>query len=253
MILFRRLAFGMLALVLMTLPARAEPKQLAGMAYEEVVRGEAVDGQPLPLLVAFHYSGGSASESFENYDQVGGPVRILVPLGAHPKRQGLSYFPVDYYQQSPDDQFRIARETVDRMAEFLEAAAAAYGRKPVVSGISQGGDISLLLAVYHPHRISAAFPFAAVFPDALIVSPERAAIDGPCIVAMQGEADAIVDVATTRARVATLKAGLSITLTTYPGLGHDISPAMKADYTALIDGALHAAPSAPGAACTGPV
>lgn len=253
MTLFRHLAFGVLALGLMSLPARADPKQLAGVAYEEIVRGQAVDGQPLPLLVAFHYSGGSARESFENYDQVAGPVRILVPLGAHPKRQGLSYFPVDYYQQAPDDQFRIARETVDRMAEFLEAATTTYGRKPVVSGISQGGDISLLLAVYHPDRIAAAFPFAAVIPDALIVSTERAAIGGPCIVAMQGEADAIVDVATTRARVEALKVGLPITLTTYPGLGHDISPAMKADYTALIDGALQAAPAADGAACAIPV
>ena len=253
MTLFRRLAFGMLALGLMTLPARADPKQLAGVAYEEIVRGEPVDGQPPALLVAFHYSGGSARESFENYDQVAGPVRILVPLGAHPKRQGLSYFPVDYYQRAPADQFRIARETVDRMADFLEAAETAYGRKPVVSGISQGGDISLLLAVYHPDRITAAFPFAAVIPDALTVPSGRTATNGPCIVAMQGEADAIVDVAVTRARVETLKAGLPLTLITYPGLGHDISPAMKADYTALIDRALQTGRSSDAAACAAPV
>jgi hypothetical protein len=29
-----------------------------------------------------------------------------------------------------------------------------------------------------------------------------------------------------------------VTLKTYPGLGHDISPAMKADYTALLDKSL---------------
>lgn len=219
-------------------PARADPRQLAGVAYEEVVRGDAGTGEPLPLLVAFHYSGGSARESFENYDQVAGPVRILVPLGRHPKRQGLSYFPVDYYQLPPAEQFEVARETAADMARFLEAAEARYGKRPVVSGISQGGDISLLLAVYHPETVSAAVPLAAVIPDALRVTQDRAAQPGPCILMMQGEDDAIVEVALTRARTASLRAILPLALSTYPGLGHDISPAMKADYTAFIDSAL---------------
>lgn len=222
-------------------PASAEPRVLAGVTYEEVVRGAAADGEAMPVLVAFHYSGGSAAESFENYDRIAGPVRILVPLGAYPKRNGLSYFPVDYYQRSPDERFRVARETVDALAPFLAAVIEAHGVKPVVSGISQGGDISLLLAVYHPDLVAASFPFAAVIPADLAVSPERAAVPGPPIHVMQGEADPIVDVAVTRVRVDELAAGLPLSLTTYPDLGHDISPAMKADYTRLIHEALESA------------
>lgn len=236
---FLALTMGMM-LVLAPATVRAEPKVLAGVSYEEVVRGAPADGEPMPVLVAFHYSGGSAAESFENYDQIAGPVRILVPLGAWPKRNGLSYFPVDYYQRSPEEQFRIARETVDALAPFLEVVIEAHGVKPVVSGISQGGDISLLLAIYHPDLVAASFPFAAVIPDGLVVTPERAAVPGPPIHAMQGEADAIVDVETTRARVADLAGSLPVRLTTWPDLGHDISPAMKAEYTRLIQQAFEA-------------
>lgn len=234
-----------MAMLVLALPASAHacPKVLAGVSYEEVVRGEPIEGEAMPLLVAFHYSAGSAAESFENYDEIAGPVRILVPLGKYPKRDGLSYFPVDYYRWSADEQFRFARETVDGLARFVRAAASLYGRKPVVSGISQGGDISLLLAVYHPEAIAAAFPFAPVIPDALAVSPEGAGRYGPNITIMQGEADAIVDVSQTRAKIAVLQKRLPITLTTYPRLGHDISPAMEADYTALIERALHDSPS----------
>lgn len=236
---FLALAVGTALFVAST--ATAEPRTLAGIAYEEVVRGTPAEGEAAPVLVAFHYSGGSAAESFENYDQIAGPVRILVPLGAHPKRAGLSYFPVDYYQRSPDQQFQVALETVEGFAPFLEALIETHGVKPVVTGISQGGDISLLLAVYHPDLVAASFPFAAVIPAELRAPAGRDRGAGPAIHAMQGEADAIVDVERTRARVADLADSLPIRLTTYPDLGHDISPAMKADYTRLIGQALHLA------------
>lgn len=238
--LYRIMTLGVgLVLSLAAASATAEPRVLAGVAYEEVVRGDDVAGAALPLLVAFHYSGGSAAESFENYDQVSGPVRILVPLGAFPKRQGLSYYPVDYYLRPADERYRIARETAARMAGFVQAATESYGAKPVVSGISQGGDLSLLLAVYHPELIKAAFPFAPVIPAELTVSGAAAGRAGPPIHVMQGEADAIIDVVATRDRVAELATGLPVRLTTFPELGHDISPEMEATYSPMIEAALH--------------
>lgn len=225
--------------------AHAQPKSLAGVAYEELVRGAAPD-QAMPLLIALHYSGGSAAESFDNYDQVVGPVRILVPLGAYPKRRGLSYFPIDYYQRSPTEQLRIARATSDRLALFVAAAAALHHAQPVVSGISQGGDLSLMLAVDHPELIKAAFPLAAVIPEGLTPGPSPSRGRRPCIVVMQGEDDPIVEVSRTRSRVAALSRSLPIVLKTYPGLGHDISDAMKADYTVAIGAALRPGPESCG-------
>ena len=226
-----------MAPLLVPAAVHAEPKRLAGVAYEETVRGEPAPGQVLPLLIAFHYSGGSAAESFENYDGLAGPVRILVPLGTFPKRKGFSYFPVDYYERGAADRQRIARATIGRMAAFIRAATALYGSRPVVTGISQGGDISFLLAIDHPDLIVASFPFAPVIPDEPPPAA-RSADTRPPIHVMQGETDPIVDVALTRRRVEALADRLPIRLTTYAGLGHDISPAMKRDYSRLIDAAL---------------
>ncbi len=234
----RMLALGVGFSLTVASAAMAEPKVLAGVAYEEIVRGKPADGAVIPLLVAFHYSGGSAAESFAHYDELPGPVRILVPLGAFPKRQGLSYFPVDYSQRPAGERYRIAQDTADQMAEFIRAATQKYGARPVVSGISQGGDLSLLLAIHHPDLIKASFPFAPVIPSELTVPDARANAEGPAIHVMQGEADAIIDVTLTRARVAELAEHLPIRLTTYPGLGHDISAEMEADYSPLIDAAL---------------
>ena len=218
--------------------ARADPKLLAGFAYEEVVRGAPEDAAGIPLIVALHYSAGSAREAFANYEAVDGPVRILVPLGEFPKRGGLSYFPVDYYELPASERFEIATEATRRLAAFLAAATELYGARPVVTGLSQGGDISLLLAVSYPETVTAAVPIAAVIPDALTVSPQRAALDGPCILMLQGEEDPVVNVADTRAGIARLKSGLPVVLRTYPGVGHDISPEMEEAYTAFIERAL---------------
>jgi phospholipase/carboxylesterase len=235
---YRMMALGVGFTLTVASAAMAEPKVLAGVAYEEVVRGKPAEGAVIPLLVAFHYSGGSAAESFAHYDELPGPVRILVPLGAFPKRQGLSYFPVDYSQRPAAERYRIAHDTAAQMAEFVRAATREYGARPVVSGISQGGDLSLLLAIHHPDLIKASFPFAPVIPPELIVSDARAKAEGPPIHVMQGDADAIIDVALTRTRVAELAEDLPIRLTTYPGLGHDISTEMEAGYSPLINAAL---------------
>jgi len=213
---------------------------MAGFAYEVVVRGEPQGDAPLPLIVALHYSAGSAEETFENYDEVAGPVRILVPLGEHPKRGGLSYFPVDYYELGPDEQFAIATRTADRLARFLQAAEERYGSRPVVTGISQGGDLSLLLAVRYPERVAAALPIAPVVPGSLNIR-SRPARGAPCILVLQGEDDSIVDVSQTRARLTELQARYPVAFKTYPGVGHDISPEMEDDYTRVIDGWLHSA------------
>lgn len=224
----------------------AEPKQshAAGFAYEEVVRGDpAAPG--MKLLIALHYSGGTPKESFENYDGVRGPVRIIVPLGAYQKREGFSYFPPDYYQLAPAAQRRIARDTAAKIADFVAHMASRHRIKPVLTGISQGGDLSLLVALYHPSAITAALPFAAVLTFEMTQIGTSYGMAIPPIHMFQGDADPIIDVATTRRHVAMLAQSAPVTLKTYRGLGHDISPAMKRDYTALLDQLLNAEAAKP--------
>lgn len=231
-----RIATALSALILIAAPACAQLRQghAAGFDYEEVVLGDpATPG--MPLIIALHYSGGTPRESLANYDALGAPVRIVAPRGTHRKRDGFSYYPPNYYALDPAEQLRIARETEGRIAVFVADMAKLHGVKPVVTGISQGGDLSLLLALYHPDLIAAALPFAAVLRPEVAQAGMADGKAAPPIHMFQGEADEIVLVAETRRQVAVLAKHAPVTLKTYPGLGHDISPAMKADYTALLD------------------
>jgi len=214
---------------------RSEASEASAPGFEttEVLVGATGEEKDLPLLVVLHYSGGTPAEAIADYGDLRGPVRIVAVRGTHRKRGGYSYFPADYYSLPADRQHDIARRTVAEIAVLLGSLAEAHGVKPVVTGISQGGDIAFLAAVYHPDLVLAAFPFAATIPPGIVAHAIRPG--GPPVYMYQGEADPIVDVATTRRRLAELEGRIQVRLETFPGLGHDISPAMKASYSKRLD------------------
>lgn len=236
-----RTILGSVALISITAtgaPAAAQPSaETPALRYEEVLLNATGREANLPLLVAFHYSGGTTREAIADYADLKGPVRIIAVRGTYPKRSGYSYFPVDYYALPADRQLAIARETVAGIAVLLDRLGQTYRARPVISGISQGGDIALLTAIYHPASIAAAFPFAAVIPEGI---DQDVGASTPPVYIYQGDADPIVRVDVTRRRVAALNARTPIVLETFAGLGHDISPAMKASYTRRLDAVLSA-------------
>jgi phospholipase/carboxylesterase len=204
-----------------------------GFGYVEVIKGN--DNGKLPLLIAFHYSSGTPSETAADYDSLKMPIRIIIPKGNFSKRNGFSYYQPDYYQKDSTTQFQLAKNTVDSIAVFVNAIEKKYKQKAIVSGISQGGDIAFLLAVYYPKLCRASFPFAAVIHSPVISYTREKKIKRVPIYMFQGEADEIVLVGVTRYKVSKLTHPLQLKLYTYPGLGHDISSAMKSDYSKLID------------------
>ncbi len=205
-----------------------------GFDYIEIVKGQ--DNGKLPLLIAFHYSGGNPLETISDYDSIKTPIRIIIPKGNYRKREGFSYYPADYYQQDSLIQFSLSKITVDSIAKFVQSIEKRHQQKAIVSGISQGGDIAFLLAVYYPELCKASFPFAAVIHYTGI----RELKDKPVkkripIYLFQGENDKIVAVSSTKRKVEEIGNGLQIKLFTYPNLGHDISLQMKIDYSKIID------------------
>lgn len=223
--------------VILFLPAYAQhssshQNRLKGFEYLEHAN---TPGNDQPLLIAFHYSSGTPKETLADYDSIKGSIRIIIPKGNYRKRDGFSYYPVDYYKTDSATQFAASRITVDSIAIFVQAIEKKYQRKAIVSGISQGGDIALLLAIYYPDLCVASFPFAAVINPSVVemaISKKSKSIP---IHLHQGEADAIVSVNYTRRKVTALSKKLNITLYTYPGVGHDISAEMKASYSKQID------------------
>lgn len=208
--------------------------RVAGFEYLEVIKGK--DNGKLPLLIAFHYSSGNPQETIEDYDSLKKPIRIIIPKGNHAKRGGFSYYPADYYQKDSLTQFALSKIAVDSIAKFVAWIEAKYQQKAIVSGISQGGDIALLLAKYHPTLCRASFPIAAVIHSNLIQEltkqPQKKKIP---IHLFQGESDKIVSAEVTRKKVEAIGKRLRIKLYTYPNVGHEISKEMKMDYSRIID------------------
>ncbi len=204
-------------------------KSIAGFEYTEVIIGE--EKADLPLLVAFHYSGSDAAETLTFYDSIKVPLRIIIPKGNFPHKKGFSYFKPGYYQQDSAMQFSMARKTVDSLAAFVRAVNMKFKTRAIVSGASQGGDISLLLAVYYPRLIKASFPVAAVISKHIRVNTGNRTP----VYFFHGETDPIVSIDYTRMMVKSLEKKLPVKLFTYKEIGHDISPAMKTDYSRLIE------------------
>lgn len=199
--------------------------------------------QPLPLILALHYSGGTPKALADAFTGLRVPARVVLPEGPHPRPQGHSWFPQGYGQRSATEQAPLTRESEQRLFDFLQAVESRYpGRgKAIVTGVSYGGDLAFLLALDHPDHVRAAFPVAArLLPDWLPARP-ACATACPMLHALHGRDDTTVPIGPTRAAVDTLRArGFDAGLTSYPGVAHDFSADMQADLRARIETLLRA-------------
>jgi phospholipase/carboxylesterase len=205
-------------------------QSINGFKYLEAVKNTSGIEADLPVIIAFHYSSSTPQETVNEYDQITAPVRIILPQGNFRKRAGFTYFPADYYSKDSLTQISISRITVDSIASFVRAIGKKYNRKPIVAGFSQGGDISFLLAIYYPELITAAFPLAGFVHRQRINDIKLHAQKAVPVLIYQGEDDKIISVEYSKREVEELGEYFSISLKTYPGLGHDFSPRMKKDY-----------------------
>jgi len=229
---------GLILMILVTNSVKAQIKStwhttIAGFQYLEVIKG--YDAGKLPLLIAFHYSSSKPEETVADYDSLKTPVRIIIPRGNYEKRNGYSYYPSTYYKEDSLTQINLSKQTLDSLAGFVDIIEKKYDSKAVVSGISQGGDIAFLLAVYYPNLCKASFPFAGYIHSQLYNDIMRNPLNKVPVYIFQGEDDPIVPVSYSREAVKKLDKKLTLKLFTYPGVGHEISAKMKMDYSAIID------------------
>jgi predicted esterase len=102
--------------------------------------------------------------------------------------------------------------------------AEAHGRKVLVGGFSQGAIVAYALAARHP-EIVYTFPIAGLLPASLI--PHDHTPTAP-VFAMHGTDDDVIEVDLGRATVAAFQAdGAKAELQEFPGVGHEIAPAMR--------------------------
>lgn len=214
---------------------RPRDAALAGFRYLVFETGQARPGQLLPLIVGLHYSSAKPEAMLAYFDQIEFPARILLPQGVHPRRAGYSWFPTDYAQLPAAEQTAATLRTDATLLAFIDAAIEKYPTrgKPVVMGISYGGDLAFLLAIRHPERFQAAFPVAARFLPAWMPTDNRCKPHCPPILAMHGDQDATVPMAPTREATRRLGAmGFNVELQPYPGVAHDFDARMQRDFSA---------------------
>ncbi len=215
-------------------------KSLGNMPYWEV---EQSGFQPdTPIVVALHYMTGDANALLFMFKDFPKPLRVITLQGRYPLGEagvgGYSWFPDEepFYDQSEAEQAPDIRAEADRIADFLRELKGLYPAKVAVTGMSQGGDLSLSLAVYHPQVIDMALPLAGRLSTpmrpARVDSPQK-----PKVFMKVGTDDHIVSVESSReAREWLQGQGYTAELREYPGVGHDISAAMVADIQGVLDG-----------------
>jgi phospholipase/carboxylesterase len=211
-------------------PAASGPPEAAGVRYLERLTGGASADEPLPLVVAMHGLGDRPEAFAPVYTSLPARARLIVPYG-EPWNEGFSWFPPG----SLDDPARLADGTAraaDRVAAMIEVLSRTRPTrgKAIVTGFSQGGMLSFTLAVRHPELVAAAFPVGGLLAPALVPASWPMGKVAPPLLAFHGEADERVPIARARASVEALRAlGLDARLSSYPGVGHAIPPALRAD------------------------
>ena len=217
------------------------------LAYTEV-RTISAPGRPsdvaVPLVVAIHGLG-DKPESFAGfYRGLAVPARVVLPAGPTAWGDGYSWFspgPRDSHRAKGGGSIRDAVEKLARFIQALRANEPASG-KTIVTGFSQGGILSFSLAVLHPELVGAALPISGTLTEDLRAYATTHAARLPEIIAFHGEADPVIPVATTTLAVDALRrAGATVELHTYSGIGHHISPQMRNDYFTALRAAVEAA------------
>lgn len=189
--------------------------------------------KPEALLVALHYSGGTPAFWKEYLQDWGAPVRVLLPQGPLPRRDGFTWFAPEHEQKDEAAKVADVEQMAARIADLIREVRRQHPeiRRVGVTGFSYGGDLAWLLAIRYPDLVDLSVPMGT----RLLGDPTQALPSTSHVRVLQGEADAIIDARKTAARVEALKTqGVPIDMRTYPGLGHDVSPELIHDWRELL-------------------
>lgn len=235
------LGLGLALAVALAACSRCAPRTEAragSLAYVERITADGDGAAKLPLVLALHGLGDSPESFVELFEGFELPARIIAPRAPDPFRVGTSWYPIDDEERAPS----VIRERARLLARTLERARDERPTRglPVVTGFSQGGVLSFALAAYHPEQIAAALPIAGMLPASL---SGFVALRAPlAVVALHGRDDERITFERGKETAERLRAaGRDVTFHGFPGVGHHISPAMRARYFAALREAIERA------------
>lgn len=205
----------------------------SGLEYIEVITGGAEATEALPVVVAMHGLGDNPASFRLLLDDLPARARVLFPRAPMPHGgDGYSWF--EFHSDDEEGSAELAagiRVAADRVALLVADVIARTGapRRAVVCGFSQGGMLSFALAAAHPEIVATAIPLSGYLPTVMWPRERPTARPLPKVIALHGEKDHLIPAESARWSIEALKGnGYAATLTTYPGVGHALSPAMRA-------------------------
>jgi len=219
----------------------AEPdernEECSGLQYLEVLTGGATHDEPLPMIVAIHGMGSRPEIFARVFSLFHEKARIILPRGMHPLGNGFSWFSLGYVGEQYEDMVNEIECSCKSLGGFVREAAKQHNTvgRPIVMGFSQGGMLTLTLALKEPEGIGLAIPMAGWVPPQLIPEAKAPGKAYPPIHLLHGERDARLPIAWAREQTTQLQArGFDIRLYEYKGLRHMFSRNLWPQLFALV-------------------
>jgi phospholipase/carboxylesterase len=233
------LALAGAALVSGSLPACARSKTPAwprrskyeGVDFIELFPAGA--DESAPLVVVVHGMGDKPDAWIEPWSTFPGRAQLVLPRAFTKYGDGYSWF--EFREGMTDAEFGAEVGAAEEKL-WKGIAKLAGARKLIVTGFSQGGMLSFAMASRHPDQIVYAFPVSGSCPGPLL--PKDKVRAAP-LIAFHGTSDTVLQYKWGEDAVKAFKErGSDATLKSYPGVGHAMTPDMRADLWAEIQKAL---------------
>ena len=222
--------------------ARAAPdgfrSSRSGLFYLERYSGGASEkSRDLPVIVAVHGLGDRPRGFVGALDGLALKARLIVPRAPNAYGSGYSWFPFrrDPSRKNLTEMAAAMKRAGDRLAQLLAELKEIHGVRPVLTGFSQGGALTFIVATHHPARVHAAIPLGGWLPEPLRSVSLPIGAHAPAISALHGEADTLVPLSPTKDAVDALQArGFEVELQGFSGVGHSIPTAMRRRWYELL-------------------
>lgn len=196
---------------------------VAGVSYLERIRGGASPGERLPMVILFHGKDGSPSGYTGSLTGIG-KARVILPQGFYQSGNGYKWWDRGVAEavkpKNIDKSVAQWNDASDRIAEFIRhiTRCRPTAGKPIVTGSSQGGEMTLLLASRFPRKVH-----GGVAVSSYLLEPFWNNDMAP-IAMIHGTGDRVVPLSWAKEYADKMRSeGAPIRFDAFPSTGHDVT------------------------------